>query len=111
MFILSKSQGKEKPPSECGTGCFYLPLRVLNENETALPAVGRASYCLAGERLLVSCYALEAVGDVEIPLDQAADLFDHQVGIFREGVQHILESLKSWQRVQKVFHKLLLLLP
>jgi len=34
-----------------------------------------------GERLLVSRYALEAVGDSEIPLDQGADLLDHQVGV------------------------------
>jgi len=30
-----------------------------------------------GERLLVGCYALEAISDGEVPLDQAADLLDH----------------------------------
>jgi hypothetical protein len=83
----------------------------LDENETALPVVGRASYCLAGEWLLVCCYALEAVSDGEVPLDQAVDLLDHQVGILRECAQHIVERLKGRQRVQKVFHKLLFLLP
>jgi len=58
----------------------------------------------------VCCYALEAVSDGEVPLDQGANLLDHQIGILRECVQHILESLKSGQSVQKVFHKLLLLL-
>jgi len=48
---------------------YYFDLRVLDENETALPVVGRASYCLADERLLVRCYALEAVSDGEVPLD------------------------------------------
>ena len=65
----------------------------------------------ACERLLVCRYALEAVSDGEIPLDQATDLLDYQVGVLREGVQYILESLKSGQSIQKVFHKLLFLLP
>ena len=59
----------------------------------------------------MSRYALEAVSDAEVPLDQAANLLDHQAGVLREGIQHILESLKSGQSVQKVFHKLLFLLP
>ncbi len=87
-----------------------LTLRAFVTKETALPVVGRASYCLAGERLLVCCYTLEAVSDAEVPLDQSANLLDHQVSVFGEGVQHFLESLKSGQRVQKAFHKLLLLL-
>ena len=55
-------------------------------------------------------YALEAVSDAEVPLDQGADLLDHQVGVLREGAQYILECLKGRESVQKVFHKLLLLL-
>ena len=86
-------------------------MRALGTNETALPVVGRASYCLAGERLLVCCFRLEAVSDGEVPLDQSADLLDHQIGILREGVQHILECLKGRESVQKAFYKLLLLLP
>ena len=57
------------------------------------------------------CYALEAVSDGEVPLDQAANLLDHQVGVLREGIQHILDCLKGRESVQKVFHKLLFLLP
>ena len=56
------------------------------------------------------CYALETVSDGEVTLDQTANLLDHQVGVLRECAQHILECLKGRQRVQKVFHKLLLLL-
>ena len=56
-------------------------------------------------------YALEAVSDGEVPLDQAADLFNHQVGVLRERAQHIVDCRKGRQRVQKVFHKLLFLLP
>ena len=63
-----------------------------------------------GKRLLVCRYALEAVGDSQVPLDQGANLLDHEVGVLRERVQHFLESLKSGQSVQKAFHKLLLLL-
>jgi len=58
----------------------------------------------------VRCYALEAVSDGKIPLDQGADLLDHQVGVLRECAQYILERLKGRESVQKVFHKLLLLL-
>ena len=56
-------------------------------------------------------YVLEAVSNAEVPLDQATNLLDHQVVVLREGVQYILESFKSGQSVQKVFHKLLLLRP
>ena len=56
-------------------------------------------------------YALEAVSDAEVPLDQGANLLDHQVGILRERAQHIVESLKSGQSVKEAFHKLLFLLP
>jgi len=86
-------------------------LRDLNENGNALPALGRASYCLAGELLLLRDFRLEAVSDREVPLDQGANLLDHQVGVLRERAQHIVERLKGRQRVQKVFHKLLFLLP
>ena len=65
----------------------------------------------AGEQLLLRDFRLEAVSDVEIPLDQGTDLLDHQVGVRREIVQHLLERLKSGQSVQKVFHKPMLLLP
>jgi len=44
-------------------------LRDLNENGNALPALGRDSYCLAGERLLLRDFRLEAVSDGEVPLD------------------------------------------
>jgi hypothetical protein len=58
----------------------------------------------------VCCYALEAARNAEVPLDQASDLLDHQVGVLREGVQHLSERLKGRQRVKEAFHKLLLLL-
>jgi len=58
----------------------------------------------------VSRYALEAVSDAEVPLDQAANLLDHEVGVLRERAQHIVERLKGRKSIQKVFHKLLFLL-
>ena len=72
--------------------------------------MGRAFYCSAGERLLVYCYTLEAISDGEIPLDQGTNLLDHPVSVLRECVQYVVECLKARKCVQKVFHKLLLLL-
>jgi len=69
VLIPSKSQGKEKHPSGCRVDYCTLALRDLSQNKSALPVVGRASYCLAGERLLVRDFRLEAVSDAEIPLD------------------------------------------
>ena len=63
-----------------------------------------------GERLFLRDFCLEAVGDGEVPLDQGADLLDHQVGVLRECAQHIVERLKGRESIQKAFHKLLLLL-
>ena len=56
-------------------------------------------------------YALEAVSDGEIPLDPAANLLDHEVGVLGERAQYIAECLKGRESIQKVFHKLLFLLP
>jgi len=86
-------------------------LRDLVTKESALPVMGRASYCLAGERLLVGCYALESASDAKVPLDQRADLLGRQASVLWDGVQHLLERLKGRESVQKVFHKLPLLLP
>ena len=103
--MSSKAQGKQKQPS----GYCYFPLRDSEQNKSALPVVGRAPF-LGRRFLLLGVPRLKAVSDGEVPLDQGADLLDHQVGVLRECAQYILESLKSGQRVQKVFHKLLLLL-
>jgi hypothetical protein len=100
--MSSKTQGKT------GRGNY---LRDFVTNESALPVVGRACYCWVGGRLLVCCYALEAVGNGEVPLDQAANLLDRQASVLWEGFQHLLECLKGWESIQKAFHKLLLLLP
>jgi hypothetical protein len=38
------AQGKKKQPFESRTGSYRFPLRGLDENKTALPLVGRASF-------------------------------------------------------------------
>ncbi len=72
--------------------------------------MGRALPFWAGERLLVLGFRLEAVSDGEVPFDQSADLLDRQVGVLGQVVQNFLERLKGRDRIQKGFHKLLLLL-
>ena len=109
--MSSKTQGKTKHATCIIKGSIAgLPCALSLQTKLPCPLWAGLPF-QAGERLLVSRYALEAVSDAEVPLDQAVDLLDHQVGVLRERAQHIVERLKGRQRVQKVFHKLLFLLP
>jgi hypothetical protein len=71
-------------------GDFATSLACFHQNRRACPQwAGLSFFDLAA--LLSRVVRLEAVGDSRIPLDQAADLLDHQVGVSREHVQYILE--------------------
>jgi len=98
--MSSKTQGKTKHTNwmtKEPTAGF--PCALLLQTKLPCPLWAGLAAAWAGERLLVRCYALEAVSDGKIPLDQSTDLLDHQVGVLREGVQHILECLKGRESV------------